>query len=199
MLKSLFFPILAGLMFLVIVLLLLPAVAPPRAIGAVPPLSLEGLLDEKLPEAATGPEEKEQADNSACYVCHGDFKGEPLAHRHAVEGIGCADCHGESHAHRNDEDHVTPPEVMFAEHQIDAACVKCHASHDAPARKVLARWRERCPEKKDPRKVTCTDCHFSHRMKVRTVRWDKKTRKLIIRKVPEEAASPSSGASDPAR
>jgi ribosomal protein L37E len=196
MLKPFLVPVAGVLMLLCFALLILvPAGAPPAAVGAVPPLSLEGLLDEALPEASE-PKAEEKADNAACYVCHGDFQGEPLAHRHAIEGIGCVDCHGPSHDHRNDEDHVTPPDVMYAPHQIDPACKKCHGSHDAPARKVLARWRERCPEKEDPRQVNCTDCHFAHRMKVRTVRWDKKTRKLIIREVPEEpAASPSPASS----
>jgi len=35
------------------------------------------------------------------------------------------------------------------------------------------------PDKTDPDKIVCTDCHGEHRMKVRTIIWDKKTGKLL--------------------
>jgi len=84
------------------------------------------------------PGDKPLADNSACYVCHGNYQDEPLVKWHAVENIGCIECHGQSLAHRNDEDHRTPPDVMFAPDGIERECAKCHDDHDAPARKVLA-------------------------------------------------------------
>ena len=148
---------------------------------AAPPLSLDGLRDEKLDD----PPEKQddiKVDNSACYVCHGNYKNEPLVIRHGKEEIGCIDCHGESLDHRGDEDNIIPPEIMYAPEDIDDKCGECHDEHDAPAAKVLARWQERCPKKTDPKKVVCTDCHFQHRLKFRTNWWDKKTGKLIIRK-----------------
>jgi len=146
---------------------------------AVPPLSLDGLRDEKLPEA---PKEKVEvkADNSACYVCHGNYDGEPLALIHAKEDVGCVECHGESTDHRNDEDNITPPDVMYPADEIDEKCEECHDTHDVPAVKVIARWQKRCPSKTDAGQLVCTDCHGQHRLKNRTVRWDKKTRKLII-------------------
>ena len=148
---------------------------------AAPPLSLEGFLDEKLPEA---PKEKEElkVDNQACHVCHGNYQEEPLALEHAKEGVGCIDCHGESLDHRDDEDNITPPETMYALEDIDKMCGKCHDMHDASGRKVIQRWQERCPEKSDPEKIVCTDCHFQHRLRFRTVWWDKKTGELVIRK-----------------
>ena len=48
-----------------------------------------------------------------------------------------------------------------------------------PAKKVIAAWQEKCPAKTHVEDLLCTDCHGDHRLKVRTVRWDKHTRKLI--------------------
>jgi len=159
---------------------------------AAPPLSLEGLMDEKLPE----PEEKVEvkADNSACYVCHGNYAGEKLALIHAIEDVSCIECHGESLAHRDDEDNVTPPDVMYPTDQIEEKCAECHDEHDVSAREVITRWQKRCPKKTNPSELVCTDCHGQHRLKLRTVRWDKKTRKLIIRE--EETARAASDAAE---
>ncbi len=125
---------------------------------------------------------KPRADNSACFVCHGNYQDEPLAQCHAAANVGCIACHGTSTAHRNDEDHRTPPDVMYAAADIDRACGKCHATHDAPAKKVLARWQEKCPAKTDPADVVCTDCHGEHRLRFRSYWWDKKTREFITPK-----------------
>lgn len=152
-----------------------------RSATAAPPLSIEHLLDEKLPEAPKD-EDEILADNSACFVCHGNYQEEPFALWHAKEDVGCADCHGESHDHRNDEDNITPPDKMYAPEDIKKQCSTCHETHDAPAHKVIARWQERCPAKTDPKELVCTDCHGQHRLKFRTVWWDKKTGKLVVRK-----------------
>lgn len=155
-----------------------------------PPLSLDGLLDEKLPEAkpTEKPQGKPKADNFACYVCHGNYEGEELVELHAKEGYGCVKCHGESLAHRDDEDHLTPPDVMFSAEKIDSGCGDCHDTHDAPAKKVIDRWQQRCPQKTKPEQLVCTDCHGKHRLEKRAIRWDKTTGKII-----ERAASPQSG------
>jgi hypothetical protein len=121
------------------------------------------------------------ADNSHCFVCHNNYHDEPLVTIHSRDEVGCVDCHGESAEHADDEDHVTPPDVMYLKEQIDAACGDCHDSHDAPARQVLARWQGRCPSQKDFSKIACTDCHGRHKLEKRTVEWDKKTRKMIVR------------------
>jgi hypothetical protein len=125
---------------------------------------------------------KAHADNTACFVCHGNYQDEPLAQCHAAANIGCVACHGTSTAHRNDEDHRTPPDVMYAVADIERACGKCHATHDAPAKKVLARWQEKCPAKTHPADVVCTDCHGEHRLRFRSYWWDKKTREFITPK-----------------
>ncbi len=151
-----------------------------RALAA-PPLSLEGYMDEKLPEAGKKGDEI-LADNTACFVCHGNLEEEEMVVVHAREDVGCVDCHGPSNAHRDDEDNSTPPDVMFAPGDIGKKCAECHDDHNAPAREVIARWQARCPAKTNPEELVCTDCHGQHRLKFRTVWWDKKTRKLIVRK-----------------
>ena len=156
-----------------------------RAVAA-PPLSLEGYLDEKLPEAPTE-QLKMKVDNQACYVCHDNYKEEKLVVRHGVEKVGCIDCHGKSFDHRDDEDNVTPPEVMYPREEINECCRDCHKEHDVSAAKVIAQWQERGLTKTDPKKLVCTDCHFRHRLKRRMVRWDKQTGKLL--EVEQKSAS----------
>jgi hypothetical protein len=137
----------------------------------------------KKPAAKPG---AKHADNSACFVCHGNYQEESMALSHAIADVGCVKCHGNSFAHRNDEDNVTPPDTMYAEADIAANCATCHDTHNAPAAKVIAKWQERCPAKTNPANLLCTDCHGEHRLKFRTVWWDKKTGKLVVRKQDEE-------------
>ncbi len=148
-----------------------PAAPPPLVVDRDAPLLLGG----PPPHASAVP----LADNTACFVCHANFEEEPLARGHAAAEVGCVDCHGDSFAHRNDENNTTPPEVMFPAAKIDAACRECHQEHVAPAAAVIARLLERCPDKTDGATLVCTNCHGRHRMKVRTVHWDKATGKLI--------------------
>jgi len=165
-----------------------PAQAAPKP-GGLPPLKVDRsaplLLDEaapkKRPSKGTGP----MADNNSCYVCHTNYQDEEMVAVHAENDVGCIKCHGESLAHRNDENNTTPPDKMYPTEAIDASCASCHDEHIAPARKVLARWQERCPAKTNPADVLCTDCHGDHRLKLRTVRWDKKTGRLLPGGKPE--------------
>lgn len=156
--------------------------------GGPPPLVVDKdaplLLDEptQTQKAVAETPKRGVADNAPCLVCHVNYKAEPLARQHAERKIGCVKCHGDSFAHRNDENNTTPPEIMYPLEKIDRACKKCHQTHDVPAAKVIARWQKRCPTKTDLKQIVCTDCHGQHRLKVRTVRWDKKTGKLIGRK-----------------
>ncbi len=114
-------------------------------------------------------------DNSYCYVCHANFKKEDLAEWHKRGGIGCADCHGYSDDHSADEDNVTPPDVMFPAETVDSFCLKCHdrdqtgdlAAGDPAVVGTLNTERR------------CTHCHGTHRVGVRTRRWDKRTGELI--------------------
>ena len=101
--------------------------------------------------------------NAACLVCHLTFVKEELARNHQLKGVACIRCHGPSTKHANDENiGATKPDVTFTRQTIDAACVKCHKRHNAPARAVIARFLERrLPRQPAP---SCTDCHGTHRI-----------------------------------
>lgn len=154
-----------------------PDSLPALVIDQNEPLLLEEASETK--KASVGGASGRVADNGPCFVCHANYQAEPLASQHTAADVGCVACHGESYAHRNDESNTTPPEVMYPPDRIDPACQKCHASHDVSAAAVIALWLKRCPDKTDARRIVCTDCHGEHRLKVRTVRWDRKTGKLL--------------------
>ena len=71
--------------------------------------------------------------------------------------------------HRADEDGFTAPEKMFAKDKIVAMCstAECHPKHSDTVTAA------------DLKAQVCTDCHGSHRMKVRIRVWDKETGKLL--------------------
>ncbi|MHC4117077.1 MAG: ThuA domain-containing protein [Planctomycetota bacterium] len=155
---------------------------PPLVIDRDAPLLLDDSPKKEEPlGAATGP----VADNLACFCCHVNYEEEPLAVIHATNNIGCVMCHGESFEHRDDENNITPPDIIFPLEKIAGTCGKCHHGHDAPAAKVIARWQERGLDKTDAKDMVCTDCHGQHRLKIRTVNWDKNTRELIVHKAQE--------------
>ena len=156
---------------------------------ALPPLVVEKenpLLLDKPAEPAGEATARPRADNSACLVCHANYKKEFLAGHHGLQNIGCVKCHGDSYAHRNDENNVTPPDKLFPRERIDLMCGRCHHSHDVAPAKVVERWYKRIEGNPVPETVVCTDCHGRHRLKVRTVRWDKKTGKLLPREADGE-------------
>jgi len=101
--------------------------------------------------------------NAACYVCHMTFVREELSKVHFQEKVTCIECHGLSAAHANDEDvGATKPDVVFTRQQVDPMCIRCHESHDAPARQVVARFLQRqLPLQPAP---VCTDCHGRHKI-----------------------------------
>jgi len=159
-------------------LLALAAGCAGREAGGPPPLVVEEDAPQ-LPGEARGADPNAPAvSNDPCFVCHANFRSEPLATEHAAAGVGCTDCHGDSFAHRNDENNTTPPETMYPPDAIDPACRVCHDKHEAPEEKVAAQ-RKPLLETKRLDEITCTDCHGEHRLAVRTVRWDKRTGKLI--------------------
>ena len=154
-----------------------PAGLPPLVVDKGAPLLLDGPPEQQPPDVPEGP----VADNIACFVCHTNYEEEPFAVEHAKADVGCIECHGKSFAHRDDEDNITPPDVMYWPEKIASNCEQCHEEHIAPAVEVIVRWQERCPKKTDPEKIVCTDCHGEHRLKFRTVWWERKTGKLVIR------------------
>lgn len=183
--------------------------------GGPPPL----VVDTSAPLLLDEPTEEEEAfdvattqaavENTACFVCHANYKTESLVNCHVKVNIGCVNCHGQSSAHQNDENNITPPETMYSAEKIDPFCQDCHESHDispkkiiahwlkrkadkndpscrgchedddVPPEKVVARWMEQGLDKSDPNEIVCTDCHGDHRTKVRTVIWDKRSGKLL--------------------
>jgi hypothetical protein len=164
--------------------LLATAVAQAQETSDLPPLILDDdepllLLEEPEEEEKSAAELKALTESQPCFVCHVNYQEEPLAVGHAKMGFSCVTCHGDSFAHRNDENNTTPPDTMYPPDQIAKKCGECHKTHDAPARKVVARWQKRCAHKIDPKTIVCTDCHGQHRLKIRTVQWDKKTGKLL--------------------
>ena len=86
--------------------------------------------------------EKTFTANEFCAACHYAFGEEKLALRHEKAGIGCERCHGESERHRNDEDNVTPPEIMYPKDKIIPTCMMCHPRHTiehvGPHKQLLA-------------------------------------------------------------
>jgi hypothetical protein len=133
----------------------------------------------KSPEAARTPPKPDPADNSRCYACHEAYQDDMLTQVHAKSGVGCGECHGRSKPHEDDKSSRVPPDVMFAADTMPVFCATCHPTHDAPAVKVIRQWQKRCAGKSKPEEASCTDCHGTHRMKSRTIRWDKKTRERI--------------------
>ncbi len=101
--------------------------------------------------------------NAACYICHMTYVKEPMSRAHLQHKVYCINCHGPSVGHVNDEDiGATKPDIYFKRDQIDASCRKCHATHVAAPRKVIARWLERKLTTSPP---VCTDCHGLHKIK----------------------------------
>lgn len=130
------------------------------------------------PRPAAPPKKSyERGDNSYCQVCHINFQQEEFAVTHVKAGISCRDCHGDSEPHAEDEEHLTPANILFSKARVNDSCMtsECH-----PKPKMEAEIGHR-PffAGADPEHAYCTDCHGEHRVPKRTRRWDKDTRKLI--------------------
>jgi hypothetical protein len=151
-----------------------PSKPPPLELDEGEPLRLDSPAKPASPATS-----KKIADNSSCLVCHANFRKEGLAATHAASAVSCASCHGPSIAHRNDEANIIPPDLMFPVESIDSSCARCHEGHDVEPRAVVQRFLERSPRQTDPKSLVCTSCHGEHHLAVRTVRWDRKTGKLV--------------------
>ncbi len=125
------------------------------------------LLEDDPVGSPSGP----MADNSRCHVCHINYVNEDIAVVHARNGIGCADCHGQSDAHIDDESWAsggngTAPEIMYLPEAINPFCMGCHPEkkiNDVPHKDVLA---GKLPDTK-----YCTYCHGEHRLVRRRCKW----------------------------
>jgi hypothetical protein len=130
-----------------------------------PPLRLDDY-------SVTGTEQADGpiADNSRCFVCHLSYVEEDLALTHALQEIGCAQCHGESDAHIADEPWTsggtgTAPDIIVLPHQVNEFCMDCHA------RDTLSMPDHNILETNKADASRCTDCHGEHRLTNRVTQW----------------------------
>jgi hypothetical protein len=148
-----------------------PPAAPPAPKAASAQVAPHPMPERLVPKKPIDRTKKPSADNSRCFVCHLNYDEEPFVVWHSYASVGCESCHGPSDDHCGDEEHTTPPTIMYAREAIAAACWKCHSE-------VKPEKGFKPPAGADLTKV-CTDCHGSHRLKKRERRWDKATRKLL--------------------
>ena len=129
---------------------------------AAPPPTDPRVNAEQPAEEADAPMIDPMSANAACYVCHMTFIHEDLSKTHLKEKVNCISCHGLSAKHANDEDvGASKPDKMFKGAAVDKMCAECHEEHDAPARKVVARFLERKLTTADSH---CTACHGTHKI-----------------------------------
>jgi hypothetical protein len=143
---------------------------PPLLLEDEPPLLLEDepllLLDDEPDENLSS---ESIADNSRCFVCHINYMQEDIAVTHARQGMGCANCHGESDEHIADESWAsggngTAPDIMFTRDQINPFCMDCHAKD-----KINTEQHKSLFE--NINETFCTDCHGDHRLTERKCKW----------------------------
>ena len=125
------------------------------------------LLEDNPVGSPSGP----MADNSRCHVCHINYVNEDIAVVHARNGISCADCHGQSDAHIDDESWAsggngTAPEIMYLPEKINPFCMGCH-----PENKINPVPHKDALAGKLPDTKYCTDCHGEHRLANRRCKW----------------------------
>ena len=68
--------------------------------------------------AEQDPAEK-SANNSLCYVCHGDLASEEIATGHEKVEVTCTVCHGDSTVHMQDEMLMTKPDLLFGRSEVE--------------------------------------------------------------------------------
>ena len=130
---------------------------------------------QKAIDAWKAQKKREPADNYYCLVCHVNYEDEKLVKTHHPVGLGCETCHGMSDKHSEDEDNVTPPDVMFKKAGISLFCTTCHDKQELTEEEEHKELFASETEQKKP----CTECHGSkHRLGVRTRKWDKDSGKL---------------------
>lgn len=94
-----------------------------------------------------------------CGMCHVDVLDELAGGEHLAADIGCVRCHGPSKAHLADENNEVKPDRMPSRDQIDSFCGSCHKC-TRPVRPVR-------PAATQPKPKICTDCHGTHKLKLR--------------------------------
>ncbi len=116
------------------------------------------------------------ASNDRCYVCHINYAEDKLSITHARRGIGCEHCHGPSDEHCGSEEHEVAPDRIYAKPGVNPACMQCHPAPNLAAQDMHTLNQVTTPT---PKK-RCTECHGTHILAQRQVRWDKATRKLLL-------------------
>lgn len=100
-------------------------------------------------------EAKKANPMAGCVMCHIDAGDAFKKSRHALEEIGCTDCHGPSKGHVADENNEVKPDEIFARKNVDAVCGDCHECGRPP--------EAPSPRRRRPRPAAvCIDCHGSH-------------------------------------
>lgn len=112
----------------------------------------------QLAEAEAAAEGEELA--GACITCHVDQVDEYIGSLHQTEKVTCADCHGSSEPHVEDENNDVKPDTVFIRENTDRRCGECHEDDCT-----------RPPEYKPPfvmksQPTICTDCHGRHDVKL---------------------------------
>lgn len=138
------------------------------------------------------PKTYEPGDNSYCLVCHINFDREEFAFVHVKAGIGCTRCHGSSDDHAADEEHLTPPDIIFSKAKVNASCMASECHPRGSMEKEIGHRPFFAGA--DPEHHDCTDCHGQHLIPNRTRRWDKESRQLIeVNGRPASPAGPAPG------
>jgi len=106
-------------------------------------------------------------NNRLCLVCHLNFAESDSIAGHVCWGITCAQCHGKSIEHMNDESMMTPPDILYGRTEVEAMCRQCHDQPHKSPRAVgafIEKWDG--GKRENGRNVTedsvCTDCHGLH-------------------------------------
>ena len=170
----------------------LAVTSPDASSAAVAPQAekrIEAVIATVTVEGSPPPPKTKAVDNSRCHVCHLNFADDVMAVNHAKYGVGCEKCHGASDDHASDEGNVTPPSIMYPREKIDASCKVCHPD---PMERIVA-GAKYCLQvllTEEEKKKVCTDCHGTHKMAQRQVRWNKTTGEVL----PKEAEAPKPAA-----
>jgi|GEM_PF-2690533 len=138
-----------------------------------------------------GPPPPVLANNDACVKCHKEFEKEEMVHEHRFGNAGCVRCHGDSKKHAADPEKgkSVPPDKMYTRENMTAMCIECHKDFDKvhktekglngfAGKDFVAKWLKKNTDKLDDadapeRKPACYDCHGHHKLKKRTVTWEK--------------------------
>jgi hypothetical protein len=168
-----------------------PASAPAAATPPTAPdaARITALAASITAEGSSPPPKTKAVDNSRCHVCHLNFSEDVMAVNHAKYGVGCEKCHGSSDDHASDEGNITPPQIMYPQEKIDTSCKVCHPD---PMERIVA-GAKYCLQvllTEEEKKKVCTDCHGTHKMAQRQVRWNKTTGEIL----PTPPAPPKAGA-----